>query len=361
MFCQKCGNQVSDEAVFCPKCGTRLEKAAVAPAVKVTAPVSLVDDEPTGATEGDDSRFHPLQFIRGIPFGFVFLAFLLPLFVISCSDLGTEIASFSAYETFDLGNTIAKLVEQAGNSFSDFDLGDAQDSLKQFSLACTALVALTVLAFGLSFVRKNLAAVFGIFALITLIALVVAISSKSPEAIAINPGAGFYVALVLYLTGVILCFVPIENEAVLPSAARGGIYLGTIAICLVFIAPSLWNAFSGAKAASNASEVGPAFGTYVNLQDAYGWEKESVGGFNEIGFTPPGRNGETEYFSYREPDWGVGMIARSKKNLGDCPKGSSWSIMARAGYDGKVYYTCKIDNPKCEALTPKFKNICQSR
>ena len=353
MFCQKCGNQVSDGAVFCPKCGAQLEKVAAEPTVNAAAV--------NAAAPVPHSKFHPLQFIRCIPFGLVFLAFLLPLFVISCSGLGTEIASFSAYETFDIGNTVAGLADQMGSGLSGSDLGDIQDSLTVFSLVCTALVALSVLAFGFSFVRKNFAAVFGILALLILVVLVFAISSNAPEGIDINPGIGFYAALVLYLAGIILCFAPIENEAVLPSAVRVVIYLSTFAIFLVLVAPHLWNLFSGAAAKSNASEVGTAFGTYVHLQDGYGMETESVGGFNEIGYQPPGPNGETEYFSYREAELGVGMIARSKKNLGDCPKGSMWTIMAFAGYDGEVIYTCSIDNPKCEALTPNFMNICQSR
>ena len=40
-------------------------------------------------------------------------------------------------------------------------------------------------------------------------------------------------------------------------------------------------------AKSKASEVGPAAGTYVHLQDTYGSEKDAVGDWTQIGYKAP--------------------------------------------------------------------------
>ncbi|MBQ3840852.1 MAG: type II secretion system protein, partial [Fibrobacter sp.] len=44
----------------------------------------------------------------------------------------------------------------------------------------------------------------------------------------------------------------------------------------------------GMIAKSKASEVGPAAGTYVKLQDAYFSEKNKFGGWELIGYVAPG-------------------------------------------------------------------------
>ena len=54
----------------------------------------------------------------------------------------------------------------------------------------------------------------------------------------------------------------------------------------------------GMIAKSKASEVGPAAGTYVKLQQAYFSESNKAGGWQLIGYMAPGENSSTTNFSY---------------------------------------------------------------
>ena len=54
----------------------------------------------------------------------------------------------------------------------------------------------------------------------------------------------------------------------------------------------------GMIAKSKASEVGPAAGTYVKLQQAYFSESMKAGGWTLIGYSAPGNNGLTTNFAY---------------------------------------------------------------
>ena len=52
----------------------------------------------------------------------------------------------------------------------------------------------------------------------------------------------------------------------------------------------------GMIAKSKASEVGPAAGTYVKLQESYALEKNAVGGWSAIGYTAPGKKTDSTTF-----------------------------------------------------------------
>jgi prepilin-type N-terminal cleavage/methylation domain-containing protein len=128
----------------------------------------------------------------------------------------------------------------------------------------------------------------------------------------------------------------------------------------------------GMIAKSKASEVGPAAGTYVKLQEAYASESNAMGGFKLIGYQAPGSStatgGTTTNFTY------TGAItansatttttanawkAQARVALNDCPKDATWSIQtAIAAATGVVSFTASLGNPgSCSTLTPNFTKI----
>jgi len=128
----------------------------------------------------------------------------------------------------------------------------------------------------------------------------------------------------------------------------------------------------GMIAKSKASEIGPAAGTYVKLQDAFVAEEGIVvGDWVKIGYTMPSSNN----FSYTETDLKGGSAAlkdlADKKGwtatnlakLNDCAASNNWNIYLAEGSDAAkgnpVTYTPKVesDSTNCLPLTPNFKNI----
>ena len=145
----------------------------------------------------------------------------------------------------------------------------------------------------------------------------------------------------------------------------------------------------GMIAKSKASEVGPAAGTYVKLQDAFIAETGTYyGSWNKIGYTAPGQTaagtassatGSTTNFTYTQvgsysadetatvPSGTGAQVwkAANRLKLNDCPAGENWNIKLEAGGSaaGAVKYTAYYkDNDsesKCSPLTAAFKNIGQ--
>ena len=131
----------------------------------------------------------------------------------------------------------------------------------------------------------------------------------------------------------------------------------------------------GMIAKSKASEVGPAAGTYVKLQDAYVSESNLVGSWAKIGYVAPGAkkagdDGTTTNFTYtgaiKSDTVAVaglqkkeGWKAAARVALNDCPSGSAW-IVSVEGNDNKnsVSYEAAPPADKCgDALTPTFNKI----
>ncbi len=153
----------------------------------------------------------------------------------------------------------------------------------------------------------------------------------------------------------------------------------------------------GMIAKSKASEVGPAAGTYVKLQDAYAAETNALGAWKTIGYVAPGTadttngTGTTTAFIYSGgktaptntcegtiPEGKVcgdagttvsgssitkGWIASNKAKLNECNPGDHWDISAAIGMasnnTGSVAYTKTALATECEQLTPQFSNIGQ--
>ena len=132
----------------------------------------------------------------------------------------------------------------------------------------------------------------------------------------------------------------------------------------------------GMIAKSKASEVGPAAGTYVKLQDAYAAESNKLGGWVLIGYTAPGTktNGSsfaTTNFSYTSDGDGNGQVdltttgaaltggwkATSRVALNDCASGSVWKLDVTGKTDGVTYANSITNTANCTPLTPSFGQI----
>ena len=140
----------------------------------------------------------------------------------------------------------------------------------------------------------------------------------------------------------------------------------------------------GMIAKSKASEVGPAAGTYVKLQDAYAAETGAVGKWENIGYIAPGTKGadaehySTTVFDYSNSFAGAnsgstmvgslttateGWRATTKTALNDCKISSFWFIKFNKSGDGaSVSYEADIDpnggtKVNCTSLTANFTNI----
>lgn len=132
----------------------------------------------------------------------------------------------------------------------------------------------------------------------------------------------------------------------------------------------------GMIAKSKASEVGPAAGTYVKLQDAYVAEVgNAIGNFQLIGYVVPGgksgdTKGSTTNFTYTQEDAGYnadGSIvtgdaksvwaAESKANLNDCKASKSWVLQVTVSVDDGAKWATQVLSAGCKALTPNFDKI----
>lgn len=131
----------------------------------------------------------------------------------------------------------------------------------------------------------------------------------------------------------------------------------------------------GMIAKSKASEVGPAAGTYVKLQQAYISESATYyGNWTTIGYSAPGDKGVTQNFTYTETasftdgkaalttSNVVGWNAANNAKLNDCPAALNWtvSVKASSSTSGEAAFTAALvsgNRSKCLALTPSFELI----
>ena len=123
----------------------------------------------------------------------------------------------------------------------------------------------------------------------------------------------------------------------------------------------------GMIAKSKASEVGPAAGTFVKLQEAYAAENNKVGGWGDIGYKGPGSyknasNSESGTFTYTGGTENGYWKAQNKVALNDCQKDNAWEV--KSAYDsGNVTTKAKVggQDSNCKApLTPNFCKVATS-
>lgn len=140
----------------------------------------------------------------------------------------------------------------------------------------------------------------------------------------------------------------------------------------------------GMIAKSKASEVGPAAGTYVKLQQAYISEAVAVGNWIIIGYSGPGTadadklGSSATNFTYHDDGTSysnntttlgtngiVGWSASNKANLNDCPAAKNWTVTVAAASSktaGEATFTAEIasaNSAGCTPLTPNFTKIGQ--
>ena len=128
----------------------------------------------------------------------------------------------------------------------------------------------------------------------------------------------------------------------------------------------------GMIAKSKASEVGPAAGTYVKLQEAYASESNAIGGWTLIGYQAPGTSvasgGQTTNFTYTgalngnstsTTDVTNAWKAAARVALNDCAKDSEWRLKTKiASSTGVVTFEATLSaESTCLTLTPNFKLI----
>ena len=135
----------------------------------------------------------------------------------------------------------------------------------------------------------------------------------------------------------------------------------------------------GMIAKSKASEVGPAAGTYVKLQQAYFSESMKAGGWQLIGYLAP-NGGETTNFVYgigdiatasseESPNGKEGWQAANKANLNECAlvssptkntdiSGANWKVtLAYTSGANDMTFNSTVTAGGCTALTPTFDKI----
>lgn len=122
----------------------------------------------------------------------------------------------------------------------------------------------------------------------------------------------------------------------------------------------------GMIAKSKASEVGPAAGTYVKLQDAYISESNNAGAWNLIGYKKPAST-NFEYTGSIADDGTVSLAADASKDavwkgvntvgMNDCtPNSCTWQLDIAADAGNGAKYTATNGDA---SLTPTFDKIGQ--
>lgn len=192
---------LEENQAFCDKCGN---------------PQNSVRDVPLHS----EGKPFPLRFIRGIPFALVFVAFFLPLLVVSCPETQTEIARYSTYETLNMAKSASDLVgymEGLGKLADAEDNADVKDmsavrsDLSRTSFLCVCLLLVSAAAFAFSFFKKRMAACLGALAVCLFAGIVINSCVVSDASISISPGSGFWIGMLLYLAGIVLNCLP-END-----------------------------------------------------------------------------------------------------------------------------------------------------
>ena len=127
----------------------------------------------------------------------------------------------------------------------------------------------------------------------------------------------------------------------------------------------------GMIAKSKASEVGPAAGTYVKLQEVYASEQNKVGSWVSIGYKDPSGSstgGNTTNFTYANDSTNAATLAwkaTTRVGLNDCQTGTVWAVgSSYASSTGNVTATpgfgAKGSGCTVDGLTPNFCKIGQA-
>lgn len=123
----------------------------------------------------------------------------------------------------------------------------------------------------------------------------------------------------------------------------------------------------GAKA--KASEIQPAAGSYIHLQEAHVTNKNTLGNWNDIGYKAPGDgNGESKNFCYSQgtltasmdiasnEEGVIGWGATNKNPLKDCLANSWWSITANGTAKESITYKQYVSTTECRNLLANWES-----
>ena len=118
----------------------------------------------------------------------------------------------------------------------------------------------------------------------------------------------------------------------------------------------------GMIAKSKASEVAPAAGTFIKLQDAYAAENNKVGSWADIGYKGPGsqinsKSSQTGTFKYSQSGNDGTWQAKAIPALNDCPANATWSVTSTYS-NGDVTTTATSSN-KDACVTPLMPQFCK--
>lgn len=197
MYCNNCGTQLPDNSKFCTKCGAALT-TNVSPLPKK---VNLLDDEDSYSVVQDDirgerNRARIMQYIRGLPLVFCFLAFALETFSGTVQLRGSNV--YDIFQEFLRHLTINNIPSTQA------------EFCRILVLLIAALFSCSILAAALSFISGGYGVLFGLLALIDYSYLSYFIISNSVSEIV--PRIGFYIFYLLNLSGIVMCLISPNNE-----------------------------------------------------------------------------------------------------------------------------------------------------
>ena len=124
----------------------------------------------------------------------------------------------------------------------------------------------------------------------------------------------------------------------------------------------------GMIAKSKASEIGPAAGEYVKLQDAFVSETGTTfGSWKFIGYTMETSNNVFDYDELTLKDSETGTLASSaadvwqatpKAPLNECQKTDSWKLAIKTASSGNgAGYKAEVSSDDCNVLVPGFGKL----
>ncbi|MCQ2092526.1 MAG: prepilin-type N-terminal cleavage/methylation domain-containing protein [Fibrobacter sp.] len=125
----------------------------------------------------------------------------------------------------------------------------------------------------------------------------------------------------------------------------------------------------GLVAKAKASEIQPAAGSYIHLQEAHVTHKNTLGNWNDIGYKAPGDgNGESKNFCYSQgtlttsmdiasnEEGVIGWGATNKNPLKDCLANSWWSITANGTAKESITYKQYVSTTECRNLLANWES-----
>jgi len=357
MYCHNCGTQIAEGSKFCNKCGANLEGTITQSTCSNNLDKSLFDNQ--DSIQASSKQNAIMQFIRGIPF-------ILCLLVFSLEAI--------SYYSQLRGSSVYGILQESLQLLSSNQLTtDNISILHSLALLTTILLSLTILAAAFSYISGIYGAFFGIFALIDFSYLFYYVASNITTEACLQ--IGFYSSILLFISGIIMCFASPHNEKETPNTLIASISIISVVVFITAIALQIHSykyenkVSQSSKPASNTTiqhkgssnnytenskeainELKTVLKTYAVLQAAYTAEMGELGSFKDIGFT----YNQHSLFNYEQSNKEKNFVVSPKKNIGTCSKGKK--IIVRPYHkNDNIYFNYSIDNG-CEIFTTVIKS-----